>query len=58
MVKIKKEGIIKNIPNNELQKYLDLGFEELAEVEPKVNKPEPMIIEEAKTEKAIKADKK
>ena len=51
MVKIKKEGIIKNIPNNELQKYLDLGFEKLAEVEPKVNKPEPMVIKEEKETK-------
>ncbi len=54
MVKIKKDGIVKNVPNNELQKYLDLGFKKLAEAEPKPNKPEPMVIKEEKETKKEK----
>lgn len=54
MFKIRKQGITKYIVEKDLQRFQDLGFEI---VEEKQHKPEPMIIEEPKTEEKPKAKK-
>lgn len=53
MLKVRKDGITKFIPENEYQKYKDWGYVKLEE---KLHKPEPMVIKEeepkTKTKKA------
>jgi hypothetical protein len=48
MVKVTKDGISKFVKETDVQKFEDLGFK-VAEI--KINKPEPMVIEEPKEEK-------
>lgn len=51
MKKMYKDGITKFVNEKEVQEYKDWGF---VIVEPKANKPEPMVIEEKKETKKEK----